>query len=99
MDLFKLRIFAVCNFHRITSCLPWLKIVEAEEWTAVIENDGFSIGKAETTLQGEKIRRKIRKTSCNAPDFLVYYISRLAWAPKMARMRACLDSQRVHRKG
>lgn len=54
---------------------------------------------AETTLQGEKIRRKIRKTPCNAPDFLVYYISRLAWAPKMARMRACLDSQRVHRKG
>ena len=30
--------------------------------------------------------RKIEKSYCNPPAFLVYYLSRLAWAPEMARV-------------
>ena len=51
---------------------------------------------------GRKKRKNMRKaeiSSCIPGAFLLYYSSRVVWAPEMTPVGACLYDQRVQRKG
>ena len=42
---------------------------------------------------------RMPENACKADVFLLYYSSRLVWAPQMAPVGVCLYDQRVQRKG